>query len=58
MISDGNSQMIYCHLCCITFAILILSGNMPVHSDWLIMMLSGRDITCSIYFSNLVEILS
>ena len=42
----------------ITFAILSLSGNMPVHSDWLIIMLSGRDITFSNYFDNFLEILS
>ena len=42
----------------ITLAILSLSGNVPVHNDWLIIMLSGRDTTFSISFSNLVEMLS
>ena len=39
-------------------AILNLSGNIPVHSDWLIIMLSGRDTTFSISLSNFVDILS
>ena len=39
-------------------AILNLFGNIPVHSDWLVIMLNGRDTTFSIYFSNFVEILS
>ena len=38
--------------------ILSLSGNIPVHSDWLIIMFNGRDTTFSISFSNFVEILS
>ena len=41
-----------------TFAILNLSGNIPVHSDWLIIMLNGHNITFSIPLSNFVEILS
>ena len=39
-------------------AILSLPGKIPVHNDWLIIMLNGRDTTFSISFSNFVEILS
>ena len=31
----------------ISFAMLSLSGNISVHSDWLIIMPNGRDMTCS-----------
>ena len=53
--NDQSSSFLYTGT---TFAILSLSGNILVHSDWLIIMFNGRDITFSIHFNNFVEILS
>ena len=36
----------------ITLPNFSLSGNIPVHRDWLIIILNGRETTCLISFSN------